>query len=161
MKQSIKLPVMGISLLMLLSSGPAPEAPLGVALVQEAAAIVGVPWSPVSVAGVARRTTRRAVVASGSYAAAASYQQQTAVAEQQDAAQQQATAAQQQTTTAQQQAQRPEGAPPLGSIAASLPEGCAKNTVTIGDVQYYDCSGVYYRAAFQGNNLVYVVSQPE
>jgi hypothetical protein len=167
MKQSIKLPVMAISLLMLLSSGPAPEAPLGVALVQEAAAIVGVPWSPVSVAGVARRTTRRAVVVSGSYAAA-SYQQQTAVAEQQAAtaqqqaavAQQQAATVQQQAATAPQQAQRPAGAPPLGSIVTSLPEGCAKSTVTIGDVQYYDCSGVYYRAAFQGNNLVYVVSQP-
>jgi hypothetical protein len=146
MKRFIKLAILGCSLLGLLLADLSPQAPLGVALVKEAAAIVGVPISPVSFAGVARRTTRRAVVVSGSYAAAG-YQQQTAVAEQQAA-------------DAPQQAQRPAGAPPLGAIAGSLPEGCAKNTITVGDVQYYDCSGVYYRAAFQGNNLVYVVSQP-
>ena len=27
-------------------------------------------------------------------------------------------------------------------------------------VQYYNCGGVFYRAAFQGNSLVYVVAQP-
>jgi len=27
-------------------------------------------------------------------------------------------------------------------------------------VQYNNCGGVYYRAAFQGSNLVYVVSKP-
>jgi hypothetical protein len=27
-------------------------------------------------------------------------------------------------------------------------------------VEYYNCDGVYYRPAFQGNNLVYVVQSP-
>lgn len=140
MKQGIKVPVLSLSLLVLLAVGPAPQAPLGVSLVQEAAAVVGVPWSPASFAGVARRTTRRAVVATS---AAASAQQ---------AAQPQAAAPQ---PTA---APQPAGAPPLGSIVATLPAGCV--TSPKGGVQYYDCNGVYYRAAFQGNNLVYVVTQP-
>lgn len=44
----------------------APEAPFTPVLVKPAEAVVGRPLTPVSVAGVARRTTRRAVVASGS-----------------------------------------------------------------------------------------------
>ncbi len=160
MKKSIKTLLLGSSFLVLLSSGPAPKAPLGMALVQEAEALVGVPFSPVSFAGVARRTTRRAVVYSSSVSAssqqAATAQQQAATAEQQAAtAQQQASVAQQQAA---QQSHRPDGAPPVGSLVASLPKGCT--AVTFSDVQYQDCAGVFYRAAFQGNNLVYVVSQP-
>ena len=41
-----------------------------------------------------------------------------------------------------------------------MPNGCADNTVTFSGVQYYDCRSVYNRAAFQGNNLVYMVTQP-
>ena len=37
----------------------------------------------------------------------------------------------------------------LGMIGMGLPE--AK-----GGVEYQKCGGVYYRSAFQGNNLVYV-----
>ena len=41
----------------------------------------------------------------------------------------------------------------------ALPPGCA--ATPIGGVEYYNCApGVYYRAAFQGNNLVYVAAQP-
>jgi hypothetical protein len=53
---------------------------------------------------------------------------------------------------------QPVGAPPIGSIIAALPAGCV--TSPIGGVEYYNCNGVFYRSAFQGNNLVYVVSQP-
>jgi type II secretory pathway pseudopilin PulG len=93
--------------------------------------------------------------------AAATSSQQQAVAEQQAAtAQQQAETAQQQAAAAaaQQEVHRPDGAPPVGSIEVTLPKDCA--AVTFSGVQYQDCAGVYYRAAFQGNNLVYVVSQP-
>jgi hypothetical protein len=118
----------------------------------------------VSVAGVARRTTRRVVVAetSATQAAAASTaataQQQAATAQQQSAtAQQQSATAQQQTATAQQQAAaaRPAGAPASGAVVTALPAGCKPETR--GGVEYQNCGGVYYRAAFQGNNLVYVV----
>jgi hypothetical protein len=111
----------------------------------------------VSAAGVARRTTRR-VVAAESAEAAATAQQQAATAQQQQAtAQQQAATAQQQAATAQQQAAaaRPAGAPPAGTVVGALPAGCKPETK--GGVEFQNCGGVYYRAAFQGNNLVYVV----
>jgi len=40
-----------------------------------------------------------------------------------------------------------------------MPPGCA--ATPIKGVEYYNCApGVYYRAVFQGNNLVYVATQP-
>jgi len=139
-------------------AGVAPDAPVGLTLLQEVHAVVGAPLTPVSVAGVARRTTRRVVVAetSATQAAAAS----TAATQQQQAAtaQQQSATAQQQSATAQQQqaaASRPPGAPAAGAVVTALPAGCKPETK--GGVEYQNCGGVYYRAAFQGNNLVYVV----
>ncbi|HOW48485.1 MAG TPA: hypothetical protein P5163_08460 [Rubrivivax sp.] len=129
----------------------------GMSLIREAQAIVGAPATPVSVAGVARRTTRRVVVAE-STAVAATTQQQAATAQQQQAtAQQQAATAQQQAATAQQQAAaaRHAGAPAVGTVVNALPAGCKPETRN--GVEYQNCGGVTYRAAFQGNNLVYVV----
>jgi hypothetical protein len=176
MNRVVKTFVLGLALPMLLLADIAPEAPLGVGFVREAAAVIGAPLTPVSYAGVARRTTRRTVAVVGTSSAAAATsaaatssqqqataQQQQATAQQQQAtAQQQAATAQQQQATAQQQAaaqQKAAGAPPLGSMVATLPSGCA--ATPINGVEYYKCaSGVYYRAAFQGNNLVYVATQP-
>ena len=142
----------------------------------EAAAIVGAPLTPVSVAGVARRTTRRVVVASAATtsaattsaatASAASAQASAAQAQsasqasaaQAQAAQQQAQAAQAQAQAAQAAAARPAGAPAVGSVVSALPAGCV--SAPTGGVEYQNCGGVYYRAAFQGNNLVYVVQAP-
>lgn len=50
------------------------------------------------------------------------------------------------------------GSLPIGSIVTTLPAGCV--TSPKDGVQYYDCSGDFYRTAFQGNNLIYVVAQP-
>jgi hypothetical protein len=109
-------------------------------------AIVGRPATPVSYAGAARRTARRTtrVVVATSAATA------TAVA---------VTSA----TTAAARAAAPPPAPapaalPVGTIVSALPAGCV--TRVIGGVSYFDCGGVYYRAAFPSNNLVYVVQQP-
>jgi hypothetical protein len=149
----------------------------------EAAAIVGAPLTPVSVAGVARRTTRRVVVASAATTSAATTSAATASAAsanaaaqsaqasaaqaqsasqasaaQAQAAQQQAQAAQAQAQAAQAAAARPAGAPPIGSVVSALPAGCV--SAPKGGVEYHNCGGVYYRAAFQGNNLVYVVEAP-
>ena len=128
----------------------APDAPLGFTLLRDAQAVVGAPLTPVSAAGVARRTTRR-VVAAETAATSATAQQQAATA------QQQAATAQQQAATAQQQAAaaRPPGAPAAGAVVSALPAGC-RPEVRSG-VEYQNCGGVYYRSAFQGNNLVYVV----
>jgi restriction endonuclease Mrr len=140
-------------------------------LVRPAAAIIGMPFTPMSYAGVARRTTRRVVAVEATAATAAvattaavtsqeaaMAQQQAATArQQQQVAQQQAATAKQQAAVAQQQAQAA-GAPALGTVVGALPAGCAGEAK--GGVEYYKCGNVYYRAAFQGNNLVYVVQQP-
>jgi len=44
---------------------------------------------------------------------------------------------------------------PLGTIVQALPSGC--KSVVVGQVNYTNCAGVYYKTAFQGDNLVYVV----
>ena len=137
----------------------------------EAAAIVGAPLTPVSVAGVARRTTRRVVVASAATtsaatasaasAQAAAQSAQASAAQAQSASQAsaaQAQAAQAQAQAAQAAAARPAGAPAVGSVVSALPAGCV--SAPTGGVEYQNCGGVYYRAAFQGNNLVYVVQAP-
>ena len=150
-----------MALPLLYLGGIAPDAPAGLTLLQDAHAVVGAPLTPVSAAGVARRTTRRVAVAetSATQAAAASTQQQQAATAQQQAAtaQQQAATAQQQAATAQQQAaaERPPGAPAVGTVVNALPAGCKPETRD--GVEYQNCGGVYYRAAFQGANLVYVV----
>jgi hypothetical protein len=152
----LKVIVVATALPLLHLAAVATDAPLGSIPIPEAHAVVGAPLTPVSVAGVARRTTRRAVVA-GSAASSATAQQQAATAQQQAAtAQQQAATAQQQAATAQQQAAaRPPGAPATGAVVSALPAGC-KPEVRSG-VEYQNCGGLYYRSAFQGNNLVYVV----
>ncbi len=136
-------------------AAPSTEGPVVVGPGREAHAVVGAPLTPVSVAGVARRTTRRTVVATS----AAAQSSASATAQQQQAtAQQQAATAQQQQATAQQQAavaQQQSGAPAVGTVVTALPAGCVAQTQ--GGVSYQKCGNVTYRAAFQGNNLVYVV----
>jgi hypothetical protein len=120
--------------------------------------------------GVRRRTAvvTAAVVESEDSAKMAQAQQQTAAAQQQAAAsQQQAAAANQQAAAAKQQAT---GAPPatapvaagkplpMGTVVSALPPGCVSTPV--GGVEYYYGGGNFYRAVFQGNNLVYVTAQP-
>ena len=119
------------------------ETPLGLGLIPEAQAIIGRPLTPISYAGVARRTTRRTVAVMETSAVAA----------------ESAAAA----SAAQPIAPAPAAAPasgalPLGTIVASLPAGCSQ--MTSGGVQYYKCGADYYRTAFQGTNLVYVTAQP-
>jgi hypothetical protein len=150
----LKALAVAMALPLLYLADGATDAPRGLTLVREARAIVGAPATPLSVAGVARRSTVRAASAT-----AATSQQQAATAQQQQAtAQQQAATAQQQATTAQQQqaaAARPAGAPPVGAVVNALPAGCKPETRSGVEVQ--NCGGVTYRSAFQGNNLVYVV----
>lgn len=115
--------------------------PQGLQLISEADAV----W------GRQRRTRRRGVAvgyaagtASGAAAASAAA----------STSQQQSTTAQQQPATTQQA-----GALPVGTVVSTLPAGCTPTQV--GGVQYQHCGADYYRAAFQGNNLVYVTAQPK
>jgi len=161
----VKPLLLAIGLPLLYLADVSPQAPWGVTLVRDAHAIIGRPLSPVSVAGVARRTTYRAVAYGSTATAAATSataQQQAATAQQQSAtAQQQSATAQQQAAAGQKppaQAAAPAGTPAVGSIVKTLPAGCVQEAK--GGVEYQRCGNVYYRAAFQGNSLVYVVQQP-
>lgn len=124
---------------------------LPIKLVTEAVAIIGAPRTPVSYAGVARRATRRMVyaetAAATSTAAAAS--QSAAAAAQSAEASAEASAA-----AAQAAASGAASGVPVGTVVQALPAGCT--AVTVGGNQYQDCGGTFYKAAFQGNNLVYV-----
>ena len=106
-----------------------------------------------AILGVRRRAVRRTavVVSSADAAAVATSQQQAA------AAQQQAAAANQEAAAAQQQAAAAQATSgvPVGTVAQALPAGC--KPVTVSNVEYQDCGGSFYKTAFQGNNLVYVV----
>ena len=135
--------------------------------------IIDIPILPIdlvpeaqAILGVRRRTARRTAVVVGSATAAASagavaVSQQEAYAAQQQAAaaQQQAAMAQQQAAAAQQQAAAAQAASgvPIGTVVQSLPAGC--KAVTVGNTEYHDCNGSFYKTAFQGNSLVYVVVQ--
>ena len=165
----LKAAAVALSLPLLLLADISPEARFGLMFGREATAIVGRPATPVSVAGVARRTTVRvattSAVAVSSTAAASSAAATSAAAQQQAVAQQQAATAQQQQAVAKQQAEvaqqqaQAAGVVPVGTVEAALPAGCV--AAPKGGVEYYQCGPNYYRAAFQGNNLVYVsVAKP-
>ena len=143
--------------------------------VRNAEAIIGMPWTPLSFAGVARRTMYReaaygaaasaaaANVAAANYAAAnaaaanAAYANAAAAqASAANAAAAQAAAAQASAAAA--AAHAAAAGVPVGTIVPNLPPGC--QSTVISGVNYFNCNGVYYRAGFQGNNIVYIVSQP-
>ena len=142
--------------LMLIGDAP-PEFLLPIQIVSEAHAILGV-W---------RRAARRTVIVGSAVvatdAAAASASATAAAKTQAAAAQKQAAAAEQQAAAAQRAAAPPPaagGAPlPMGTVVSALPGGCTSTPV--GGVEYYYCGGNFYRAMFQGNNLVYVTAQPK
>ena len=143
MKIVFKTMVFALSLMFLLSIDFTVQTSQKVTLVKEAQAIIGMPFTPVSAAGVARRTTRRVVATE---AAVATTTAATATA---------AAAA----SAPKPAAPPPTAAPavsavPIGTVVQALPAGCT--SVAVGGVNYSDCGGVFYKAAFQGNNLVYV-----
>ena len=132
-----------VCLMLLMFSIDVPnEIPSNVIFLSEAEAIIGRPGTPVSVAGVARRTTRRVVVGTTAVVAtstAAATQPTTVIVEQAPA---QPSA---QATTA----------VPIGTVVPALPAGCS--SVAVQGANYFNCAGVYYMPSFQGTNLVYVV----
>ena len=147
MKRAPKSLALGASLVALLAVDLAPEAPLGLQLARDANAIIGAPLTPMSYAGVARRTTRRVVAVEATAATAAAASASAAAAQPKPPPPPAPPPA------------APAGPVPIGTVVQSLPPGCV--ATPIGGVEYYNCApGVYYRAAFQGNNLVYVSARP-
>ena len=134
-------------------------------LVGDAQAIIGMPWTPLSVAGVARRSMyREAVAASAMNAAAANAAAANMAAANAAAAQAAAanaaaaSAAAANAEAAAAAAQRAAAALPIGTTVPYLPPNC--NSSVINGVNYFNCGGVYYKAGFEGNNIVYIVSVP-
>jgi hypothetical protein len=135
---------------------------------RNAEAIIGRPLTPMSYAGVARRSMyREAAVAStvavtsaaAANAAAANMAYANAAAAQAAAANTAAAqAAAANAAAAAAAAQQAAASLPIGTIVPNLPPGCT--STVIGGVNYFSCAGVYYRAGFQGNNIVYIVSAP-
>ena len=169
MKTILKITVLTPVLILLFLVDVPPEGLVQLQLVPEAHAIFGIwrrhirRWAIVGTAAVA--TTATAAAASET---AAANQQAAAAQKQAAAAQQQAAAAQKQAAAAQHPAAAAALPPPpavaagkplpLGTVVASLPAGCTSTPV--GGIDYFYCGGNFYRAVFQGNNLVYVTAQP-
>ena len=106
-----------------------------------------------AILGVRRRAVRRGVVIGASMSAASATEA---------AAQQQTAAAQQQSATAASVPPPPAtaGKPlPLGTVVSTMTVGCT--AAPSGGEEYYHCGDNYSRAAFQGNNLVYVTAKPQ
>ncbi len=143
-----------------------PESPLRLGFVKNAEAIIGMPWTPLSFAGVARRSMYRAAVwnaaavnAAAANAATANMAAANAAAAQAAAANAAAAqAAAANAAAAAANAQRIAATLPIGTTVPYLPPGCTSSVIS--GVNYFYCGGVYYRAGFQGNSIVYIVSQP-
>jgi hypothetical protein len=132
---------------------------LGIQLIGDAKAIFG----------VRRRTRRRSLFFGYEAGRAAAEAQQSDSSQKSTSSEQNSTSQQsgtsQKTTepkhaaTATQPHSAKTGKPlPLGTVVPSLPSGCSPTTS--GDIEYYHCGSDYYRAVFQGNNLVYVTAKP-
>jgi hypothetical protein len=134
MKKTVFKAVLAVAACSFWSVDFAPEAPYKPVLAAKAQAVVGRPATPVSVAGVARRSTRRAVYAT-------------------NASQQQAQKGQQAQQA--QPAQQTENVLPKGTVVSALPSGCT--SVKVDGVDLFNCSGQMYQPKFQSNQLVYVV----
>jgi hypothetical protein len=112
--------------------------PLPITMIKEAQAVVGMPATPLSVAGVARRSAVRTTAVVATSAAVAS--------------------------TAARPAPAPAPAPAaatafaVGTVISALPAGCAN--VQLKGVTYFNCQGTYFRPAYQGQNVVYIVEKP-
>lgn len=145
MKTILKTTVLTVCMGILFTVEVPPEFPLRAEFIPEAHAIYG----------VRRRAFRRGAVIGTSAAAATEASATAAAAQSQPAAAAPAPAAAQAPAPAPEASGKPL---PLGTVVSSLPSGCT--TKPVGDVSYYECGGNYYRAVFQGNNLVYVTAKP-
>ena len=142
------------------------QSPVKFGFVGKAEAIIGMPWTPLSFAGVARRSMYRAAVwnaaavnaaaanaAAANYAAANAAQAQAAAA---NAAAAQAAAASAAAAAA--AAQKAAASLPIGSTVPYLPPNCS--STVINATNYFNCGGIFYKPGFEGNHSVYIVSQP-
>ena len=155
-----------VSLVFLLVANFQSDSPLRLGFVGDAEAIIGMPWTPLSFAGVARRTMYReaawnaaAYNVAATNAAAANMAYANAAAAQAAAANASAAqAAAANAAAAAAAAQSAAASLPIGTTVPYLPPNCTSSV--INGTNYFNCNGVYYKAGFQGNNVVYIVSTP-
>src|SRR5215831_11457561 len=98
--------------------------------------IIGMPWTPMSYAGVARRSMYREAAVTSTVAVTSAAAMNAAAA---NMAAAQAAAAN--TAAA---AQRASSQLPIGTMVPNLPPGC--NSTVIGGVDYFNCGGLFYWA---------------
>jgi len=142
------------------------QSPFKFGFVGDAQAIIGMPWTPLSFAGVARRSMYRAAVYNAAAYNAASYNAAAANYAYANAAQAQASAANAAAAQAAAAnaaasaaaAQKAAAALPIGSTVPYLPPNCS--STVISGANYFNCNGVYYKPGFEGNHIIYIVSQP-
>ena len=123
-----------------------PNSPLRLGLVKNAEAIIGMPWTPMSYAGVARRSMYREAAYSAAAANAAAMNVAAANAAAANAAAAQAAAANAaaaqasaaNAAAAAAAAQQAAAALPIGTMVPSLPPGCT-STVIGGDQLFQLC----------------------
>lgn len=151
---------LGLAVSLLVVGNFLPDSRLRLSFVGNAEAIIGLPWTPLSFAGVARRSMYRQAVwnaaamdAATANAAAANYAAANAAAAQAAAAN--AAAANAAAAAA---AQRASSALPIGSTVPYLPPNF--NSTVINGANLFNCGGVYYKAGFQANHIVYIVTAP-
>lgn len=149
------LPMVLAAALLFMSIADLPNSSLRVGFVKNAEAIIGMPWTPFSFAGMARRSMYREAAWGAAAANVAAANAAAASAAAANAAAANAAAA---NAAAAQRAAAPGTAVPIGTIVPDLPSGCS--SIVISGVNYFNCAGVYYRAGFQGNKIVYIVSTP-
>ena len=141
--------LLGISAIALLTLDVQPGNPHPIGFIPSAEAIIGRPATPMSYAGVARRTAFRAPIAMADTAAVAHTAAVVTTA---------AVATTAVVASSEEMAAASQPVLEVGTAVAALPGGC--ESAVVNGVSYQKCGGVYYRPAYQGNTLVYVVSAP-
>jgi hypothetical protein len=122
----------------------------GFTIIQDAEAVVGRPLTPVSVGGVRRRTRRRTAAVTATAVTATAIATTPVVATPVVATPVVVTPVPVVVTPV---------PVAVGTIVSVLPAGCS--TIISAGATYHSCGGVYYKPAFQSNNVVYmVVDQP-
>lgn len=147
--------ILGLTAIALLALDTKADNPAAIGFIPAAQAIIGRPMTPMSYAGVARRTAFRAPVAMADTAAVARTAAYATTAAVVTTAAVASTAA---VVGSEEMAAASQPVLEVGTTVAALPGGC--ESVLVNGISYQKCGGVYYRAAYQGNNLVYVVSAP-
>ena len=133
--------------------------PTGFRLVSTAQAIIGLPMTPLSYAGVARRSAYREVEYARTAAVATTAAATAAAATAAAAASAPAPVPVFVPAPAPAPAMPASGKPvAIGTVVSALPAGCA--LTTLNGVQFHRCGSTYYRAAISGSNLVYIAQQP-